>query len=341
MLRGALIGVGNVAVHGHVPGWRRRRDVAIVAATDTRPAQRAVLAAHLPGCRWHDSPAALLAEPGLDFVDICTPPSSHAPLIRAALERGLHVLCEKPLVGSPDELEPLARLAAAGGRVLHTVHNWHHAPIVRRTRELVRAGRIGRVTRVVWETLRTRPAATSGDGNGNWRLDPAVAGGGVLTDHGWHVFYIIQRWIGESPRTVSARLETRRHTGWPVEDTASVRLAFDHATAEILLTWAADARRNWAQLTGTEGTIELLDDTIVLRREGAEQRWPCPPALSDGSQHPEWFDAVTAEFVAAVVAPAPGGGNLAEASLCVAIEHGARASSRAGGRGVPVVEVAV
>jgi predicted dehydrogenase len=338
MLRGAIIGVGNVAVHGHVPGWRRRRDVEIVAGTDTRTAERARLAAHLPGCRWHDSIEALLAEPGLDFVDICTPPSSHAPLIRAALARGLHVLCEKPLVGSPGELEPLVRLATAEGRVLHTVHNWHHAPIVRRTRELVRAGRIGRVTRVVWETLRTRPAATSGDGDENWRLDPTVAGGGVLTDHGWHVFYIIQRWVGEAPRTVSARLEKRRHTDWPVEDTANVRLAFDHATAEILLTWAADERRNWAQLTGTEGTLELLDDTIVLRREGAAQRWPCPPALSDGSQHPDWFDAVTAEFVGAVATPAPGGGNLAEASLCVALAHGARASSLAGGRGVPVAE---
>ena len=341
MLRGAIIGFGNVAVHGHAPGWRRRRDVEIVAVTDTRPAQRALLGAHLPGVGWRASAEALLAEPGLDFVDICTPPSSHAPLIRAALERGLHVLCEKPLVSSPAELEPLAALAAAKGRVLHTVHNWHHAPIVRRTRELVRDGRIGRVTRVVWETLRTRPAATSGDGDDNWRLDPAVAGGGVLTDHGWHVFYVVQGWIGEAPRTVSARLETRRHTRWPVEDTATVRVAFEGATAEILLTWAAAARRNWAQLTGTEGTLELLDDTIVLRRRGAEERWPCPPPLSDGSQHPEWFDAVAGQFVAELAAPAAGGGNLAEASLCVALEHAARASSRAGGRGVDVAEAAV
>jgi predicted dehydrogenase len=336
MLRGAIIGFGNVAVHGHVPGWRRRRDVEIVAVTDTRPAQRALLATELPGAGWRDSADAVLAEPGLDFVDICTPPSSHAPLIRAALERRLHVLCEKPLVGSPGELAPLTRLAVAAGRALHTVHNWHHAPMVRKTLELVRQGRIGRVTRVVWETLRTRPAATSSDGNDNWRLDPAVAGGGVLTDHGWHVFYVVQRWIGGSPHTVSARLETRRHTAWAVEDTATVRVAFDQATAEILLTWAADERRNWAQLTGTEGVVELLDDTVVLRRNGAEERWSCPPPLSDGSQHPDWFDAEAAEFLAEVAAPDAPRGNLAEASLCVALEHGARASSRAGGRGVPV-----
>jgi len=341
MLRGAIIGFGNVAVHGHVPGWRRRRDIEIVAVTDTRPAQRALLEAHVPGAAWRASAEALLAEPALDFVDICAPPSSHAPLIRAALERGLHVLCEKPLVSAPGELAPLAGLASAKGRVLHTVHNWHHAPIVRRTRELVGQGRIGRVTRVVWETLRTRPAATSGDEDRNWRLDPAIAGGGVLTDHGWHVFYVVQRWIGEAPRTVSARLETRRHAQWPVEDTATVRIAFDGTAAEIFLTWAADARRNWAQLTGTEGTLELRDDTIVLRGKGAVERWPCPPPLSDGSQHPEWFDVVVDEFLTALAAPVPGADNLAEASLCVALEHAARASSRVGGRAVPVAGVAL
>src|SRR5467141_3211524 len=341
MLRGAIIGFGNVAVHGHAPGWRRRRDVEIVAVADTRPAQRALLEAHLPGADWRTSAEALLAEPGLDFVDICAPPSSHAPLIRAALERGLHVLCEKPLVGSPAELEPLVDLAGAKGRVLHTVHNWHHAPIVRRTRELAAEGRIGRVTRVVWETLRTRPAATSGAEDRNWRLDPAVAGGGVLTDHGWHVFYVVQRWIGEPPLSVSATLERRRHVSWSVEDTASVRVTFAEATAEILLTWASDVRRNWAEVSGTAGVLELQDDTLVLKGDGRgpDLSWPCPPAMSDGSHHPDWFDAVADQFLAEATGAAPRGENLAEASLCVALEHGARQSSREGGREVTLAGV--
>src|SRR2546426_302976 len=245
MLRGAIIGFGNIAIQGHVPAWRRRHDVEIVAGTDARPAQRAALATHMPGARWYDSSDALLADAGLDFVDIATPPSSHAPLIRGALARGLHVLCEKPLVHSLDELGALRTLAEERGRVLHTVHNWHHAPIVRRTATLVREGAIGQVTRVDWHTLRTRPAVAGGGDGENWRLDPQIAGGGVLADHGWHVFYVVQRWIGEAPRSVSAHLETRRHTRWAVEDTATVRLTYAHATAEILLTWAADERRNW------------------------------------------------------------------------------------------------
>src|SRR5437867_3316349 len=156
MLRGAIIGFGNIAIQGHVPAWRRRHDVEIVAGTDARPAQRAALATHMPGARWYDSSDALLADAGLDFVDIATPPSSHAPLIRGALERGLHVLCEKPLVHSLDELGALRALAEEHGRVLPTVHHCHHAPIVRRTPTRVRHGATGQVTRAGWLPLRPR-----------------------------------------------------------------------------------------------------------------------------------------------------------------------------------------
>ena len=336
MLRGALIGLGNVAIHGHLPGWMARDDVRIVAATDTRPGQRGECAARLPGARWYESPEALLDQAALDFVDICTPPSSHAALIRAALGRGLHVLCEKPLVGSLRELGEVSALAAARGRALHTVHNWHYAPIVRRTGELIAQGAIGRVTGAVWQTLRTRPAATADGRNGNWRVDPHVAGGGVLTDHGWHVHYVLPRWIGAAPTAVSARLETRRHTAFAVEDTATLRLIFPGGSAEVFLTWAADARGNWAALDGTAGRIELHDDTVALKAGGGERRWPCPPALSDGSQHPDWFQGVADEFVSAVSRGATAHVNLAEAACCVAIESLARESSRRGGEVLPL-----
>src|SRR5215831_1966304 len=158
MLRGGIIGLGNVAVHGHLPGWLSRGDVEIAGATDVVPTRRTV-AEELPAGRWYESAERLMDECDLHFVDICTPPSSHAPLIREALERELHVLCEKPLVSSPEELRALAGLAAARRRVLHTVHNWHHAAIVQQTLALLSEGAIGAVTGARWQTLRTRPAA--------------------------------------------------------------------------------------------------------------------------------------------------------------------------------------
>lgn len=337
-LRGAIIGLGNVAVHGHLPAWRGRDDVEIVAVSDARTERRAICAEALPVARWHDSVDALLDDGRLDFVDICTPPSSHASLIRSALRRGLHVLCEKPLVPSSEDLASVAELAEKNQLALHTVHNWHHAPIVRRAAALIGERAVGPVRRVVWHTRRTRPAAAADPGAENWRVDPAVAGGGVLTDHGWHVFYVVCRWIGAEPIAVSAQLERRRHLTLAVEDTASVRLIFPEASAEILLTWAADVRENWAEIEGPRGRLELRDDALVWRdAEGGEAgQWHCPPRLSDGSHHPDWFHAVADEFVAEVTSGRPTGANLAEASRCVALESAARESSRLGGRLVTV-----
>jgi len=334
--RGALLGLGNVAVHGHLPGWRTRADCEIVAATDANPARRAVCAEALPAARWHDSVESLLAHEALDFVDICTPPSSHAPLIEAALTRGLHVLCEKPLVSAPEVLARLLERARGAGRVLHTVHNWHHAPLVRATDAVIRSGRIGRVREVTWRTLRSQPAAAAaGDA---WRVDPAIAGGGVLTDHGWHVSYVVPRWVGEAPVAVSAQLETRRHHRFAVEDTATVRLHFPAAEALIVLTWAADTRENHAAVVGSQGRIAIEDDTLVVTTPQGEERRACPPALSTGSQHPDWFGAVAQEFLARIHgggSPAASG-NLDEAAICLAIECGARESSRRDGARLPL-----
>ena len=197
------------------------------------------------------------------------------------------------------------------------MHNWHHAPIVRRTGELVRRGRGRPGHRVIWHTLRTRRRGQRrGDGE-NWRVDPAVAGGGVLTDHGWHVSYVVQRLDRAPPLAVERHLETRRHAGLAVEDTASVRVTFPDATAEILLTWAADARRNWAEVSGTAGVPRAARryPGVASAAAGTTERWACPPALSDGlARIADWFEPVAAGFVGRVAGAAarrrePGGGD--------------------------------
>jgi len=119
-----------------------------------------------------------------------------------------------------------------------------------------------------------------------------------------------------------------------------VRVTFPDATADILLTWAADERRNWARLDGADGSLELRDDTLVLTRGPRTEQWPCPPALSNGSVHPDWFAPVAGQFVEAT-GTGGHGANLAEASLCVMLESLARESSRRDGETLPVPPAAV
>src|SRR4051812_672181 len=98
-LRGAIIGYGFISGKGHAPAYLQREDVEIVAVADIAEGRRQYVSETLPRARIYSDYRALLdAEAGkLDFVDVSTPPCDHAAIAHAALDRGLHVLCEKPL----------------------------------------------------------------------------------------------------------------------------------------------------------------------------------------------------------------------------------------------------
>jgi predicted dehydrogenase len=328
VLRGALIGFGNVAAKGHLPGWQSLNDVSIVAATDVLASRREAFLDACPNGRWFDSVDELLADQTLDFVDICTPPSSHTPLIIQALEADLHILCEKPLVTRLAEAQFLAAASLSAGRVVYTVHNWLKAPICMKISALIAAGAIGSTRSIYWRTLRTQPAITvTSEGVANWRVDPEIAGGGILFDHGWHAFYCIARWAG-APRGITALLEKRRFHQSPLEDTATVDLDLISATGHIYLTWAGEERSNYIEIAGERGSINAANDLLILKTNSREHQWSCP-SLSEGSHHPDWFIGVAEDFRLAMM----GGNtrNFEEAVLCAQLIDLAQRSSAAGG----------
>jgi predicted dehydrogenase len=327
VLRGAFIGFGNVAAKGHLPGWQSRDDIKIVAATDVLAARRDAFLHACPDGRWYDSVQDLLLGESLDFVDICTPPSSHAALIKQALEAGLHVLCEKPLVTRLADAQPVAEAAAKAGRVVHVVHNWLKAPICLKVSALIAEDAIGRIRAIRWRTVRTQPAVAVAAGT-NWRVDPAIAGGGILFDHGWHALYCVVRW-GGAPRAIAAMLEKRRFRERELEDTATVSLDLTSGTGDIFLTWAGGERTNAIEVEGEQGRIDVAGERVVLTTQAGEHHWSCPPALSEGSHHQDWFVGVAEDFQAAVTRG--GRGNLEEAVLCAQLMELAQQSSAQGG----------
>ena len=88
------------------------------------------------------------------------------------------------------------------------------------------------------------------------------------------------------------------------------------------------------EIAGEKGDIHVEGESVILRSNGRTRRWSCPPSLSEGSHHPDWFDGVAADFVAA----ATGGGksNLDEAVLCARLIDAAQRSSAAGGVRLPL-----
>jgi len=205
VLRGAIIGFGEVARNGHRPAYAESGEVKIVAVVDRTDERRQAARESLPGVATFATMEELAAGAEIDFVDICTPPAWHGEPMLSALAQGWNVLCEKPLLLDMVELEEARSLAREQARVVVPVHNWKYAPIIRHATELLRSGAIGPVREIEIETLRSQDCAVADPEHPNWRRDPAISGGGVLMDHGWHAIYLARHWFDEEPTEVRAK----------------------------------------------------------------------------------------------------------------------------------------
>jgi len=302
-----------VARNGHWPAYAESQEAKIVAVVDRTEERRKIARELLPGIATFATMAELAAGDQIDFVDICTPPALHGEPMLDALARGWNVLCEKPLLLHLVELENARSLARKAGRAVVPVHNWKYAPIVRRATAMLRSGAFGQLREVGIETLRVQDCAVADPDHPNWRRDPAIAGGGVLMDHGWHAIYLAHHWFGEE--VIDVRASLHRPTPKEVEDEATLTLVFPSGRAKIFLTWRADARRNTMRLIGERGEIAIDDDTL---RTGSDSiRFES--ALSAGSHHADWFAAMLPDIVASFRRPEAAREGFEEAALCLSV----------------------
>ena len=333
VLRGAIVGFGNAAVHAHLPAWQRSDRFAIDAVVEPDLQRAHVAKGLLAAASVYDSMEPLFARGDLDFVDICTPSYSHAALIERALGAGLHVLCEKPLVTS---IESLKRIEAVKpeNAVLFTVNNWKHAPLWIRTQELVRNGRLGSMQSVFLSVLRP---PNSGGGSSDWRRNAETAGGGILLDHGWHQLYLVRSVMDRLPVAVSAEMV---YAG-SIEELVDLSIRFHEGEARLHLTWRASSRQNRGELVGDIGRIQINDDHLIALTEArAETRHDFAEPLSGGSHHAAWMEKVIDDFYEEIVDESTRGANLEEARWCARLIHCAYLSSREGSRYVRVDDFA-
>jgi predicted dehydrogenase len=326
-----------VAANGHWPGYAKSADFEIVAVVDPAEARRKAALAFKKDLKVFPSIEALAGE-RLDFVDICTPPASHVEFAGTALANGWDVLCEKPLTLSAADYEILSSLVSRHAKTLFTVHNWKHAQIFQKAFELIRKGRLGRIWHTELYVLRNShcKGASEGSSNGrqpaeDWRTNKAVAGGGILVDHGWHAFYLLFNLMGVEPSAVSMSMQTG---AGDLEEAARGVISFGDAEAFLKLTWRAPNRRNAAIIHGEKGVLIIDDVRIILAAGGMTEEFHFDAALSAGSHHADWFEALLPAFREELDHPT--GKNFREAGWCAALMQASYASAALNGKTVPV-----
>jgi predicted dehydrogenase len=354
-LRGAIVGYGFIMEKGHAAGYLGRaqglRDVEIVAIADVSENRRAQAQRQFPHARIYDDHAALLAaEQGtLDFVDVATPPSDHAVVAQAALDRGLHVLCEKPLATSIDDARSLLHRAQSAERVIYPCHNYKHAPVIKAVRAVLDSGRIGKVHLVTLQTFRNTHARGCADWRPNWRRERRYSGGGIAMDHGSHTFYLAFEWLKSYPTAISARATTMGP--YDTEDDFSCSLKFPTGVASAHLSWTAGVRKVMYTIHGERGAVRVEDDQIEVASlvpaasAGAaagsgDARWDFDrreiPSDWMDSSHVTWFNSLFDDFKSAIDRRDYAGKEAREAFLCVQLISTAYSSAREGCRELPL-----
>jgi len=177
-------------------------------------------------------------EDGIEAVVIVTPNHLHAPVARAFLDRGIDVICDKPLSATLAEAEDLVRRAERSGLVFAVTLNNTGYAMVREAREMVGAGALGPLRIVRAEYIQdwlTRPIEAEGHKQAEWRTDPARAGASAcLADIGVHAYSLAQFVTGTVPEAVLADLSTFV-PGRRLDDNAHVLMRYGNGARGVLL----------------------------------------------------------------------------------------------------------
>ena len=203
---------------------------------------------------------------GIEAVAIVTPNNVHAGPTYAFLKAGVHVICDKPLTVSLAEAKKMRAAVEKSGLVFALTHNYTGYPLVRRMREMVRAGELGEIRLVQAEYPQdwlTGATETTGNKQAEWRVDPKRSGaGGALGDIGTHAYNLADYVSGLELAELAADL-TSFGAGRKLDDNAQIMLRYANgARGAIWASQVAPGNENGLMLRvyGTKGGFHWRQD---------------------------------------------------------------------------------
>jgi len=219
----------------------------VVAIADANPSRRQLALSHYPHIKVVEDAAALIADPDVDAVVVATPIFTHYALAKAAIQAGKHVLVEKPLAPSAAQAEELAQLAEQKQRVLMVDHTFVYTGAVKKIRDLVSSGELGRV--LYFDSVRINLGLFQPDFNVIWDLAPHDL---TIMD------YVVSQTLGAQAKWVSAIGASHygRH-----ENLAYVTVGFeDQLIAHVHVNWVAPVKTRRVIIAGSKKMV-VWDDT--------------------------------------------------------------------------------
>ena len=204
-IRVGLVGAGFIGPW-HVDALRRIPGVEIVALAGSSEARARPVAAQLGIPQAWGDYRAMLDQAGIDVVHVATPNDLHPPVAMAAIERGKHVVCDKPLANTTAEARALYDAADAAGVFNAVTFNYRGNPLVQQARAMVANGDVGRPLLVHGRYLQDWLLH---EDDWSWRLEPGRSGASsALADIGSHWCDLARHVAGSRIVEVLADLST-------------------------------------------------------------------------------------------------------------------------------------
>lgn len=257
MFKVGIVGCGGIG-RAHANAWSAIEGVRVAAVADLN-AERAQSVADLCGAKALTDLADLPED--LDAVSVVTPPSAHYPVVKALLERGFHVFCEKPLTMNVRKGRELERLAKEKGKQLGVGFKMRFEPIFRKAKELVpEIGDLVSIVTTKQQMYHPRPEST-------WVKDV-----GAMYELSVHDFDLITFLTGKVPgKVLFSRLD--HHFGWEKEDGFAAVVDYGNGvTAQLQGMYAEKTCFCFRDLTitllGEQGYLRIeRPDRIVLHTD--------------------------------------------------------------------------
>lgn len=191
-LKVGVIGAGDVS-RLHANAYKKVSNASVVAVADVEKERADFLAKDLGAKKVFGSVDEILRDAEVEAVDICVPPAYHASVAIAAANAGKHILLEKPMATGVAACDEIIDAVHRANITFMMAHSLRFFPPFLKVKELIDTGGVGRL-------IRMRATLMSHFPYNKWRLDPSIAGGGVLTEYGTHPIYLTQWFLGKIDR---------------------------------------------------------------------------------------------------------------------------------------------
>jgi predicted dehydrogenase len=258
LLRWGIIGCGDVCEVKSGPAFQKVPHSALAAVMRRNEALAQDFAKRHGVAKWYGDADALIQDPEVDAIYIATPPSSHELYALKALEVGKPVYIEKPMAHTAASAKMILEKEQSTGSKICIAHYRREQPLFSAVKSLLLSGAIGKVRQI--ELRYTAPASSFNlnDERVQWRLNPAVSGGGFFHDLAPHQLDLLFYFFGAPVNITGLAANTAGF--YNVPDTVSASILFAQgalATCSWFFAAPDQIAEDYCRIIGSEGTLQF------------------------------------------------------------------------------------